>query len=801
MKFLFRFIFFLGFAGAVQAQDVTIRGGEHTDFSRLVLEFATTVPAWQFGRTESGYLLRFTDADLALETNGVYRRMSQDRILAVTFDRAEAELALAVQCECHADAFEFRGNRLVIDVKTGLPPEGSPFETAMDKPQEGLAEHEGAPTDDPQEVTLPAPAGLLGYDIVQQRRPPPTPEPIVPGDLDVQINLPLDPVGAGRNALLPPLRLNLSRPETSQAPDAVSANAEGAPEVPGSDVENGASDLRRREIEDLAASEISRAIAQGLLQPIAPVAPDPPADVPDIASTPALAVDPPEPPRIRVTTSADRDQFRPLDDGNGSECGLGTRITLRSWGDTQSPYLTVRDTRRSLLSEFDQPDGPSANAHVRALLFAGFGAEAHQQIKWFGEMIEDRHALDEIAMILDDRLTGGGNAFLGMEHCANSAAMWAILGAPDAVTLGRVNTQAVVAEAGGLPIHLRRILVPRLEAWFSEKGDQATAQALINTLGRAGESYDRLRSLTAEDTYESDGGDRASLMAMAQSGQENAPLALARLLDQLSKTSTPPPTPLVTLAEAYIVELNGTETSTLLLTALVRAHAAAGQLETAVAHLESRRARQLLNGEQRMNLWGSVIDSLTDKLAAAEFLKFVYRHRNEINQQPLTPERRFALVRRMADLGMVTIARELLSGDGANNPDVARAHADIALAEGDALAALEWIEGDTTPMAAGLRIRALGRLGRYDELSELAGDADLRMSSLWRSGDWQALREEASLPELRAAADLMIHSADGDEQPHKTPDLSEAATLLERSENTRRVIADLQDRFGTSSSP
>lgn len=797
MNKLLGVILVLVFAGASQAQEIRIRGGEHPDHSRIVLEFDETVPQWQLGRVEGGYLLRFSEPGLAIETGDVFQRMSRERIRAVEYDGRAGELTLDVECDCHAAAFEFRETRLVIDVKTGLPPDDSPFEEAVS----GLGDTSSENTRDRPanglQATAPAPAGLLGYEIVQPHPPAVVAAPFTPAARGVQINLPLRPSGGRQSALLPPLQLNLDRLTPAEEPAPSPGASDGDQPMASREEDINSPASRRREIEDLAANEISRAIAQGLLQPVSPVETDSPEAAQENAEASVevpVAVEPP--PRIRVTTSADRDLHMPPANGTGNQCGLGTRITIRNWGDADAPYRRVRGAFASLLNEFDQIDEQAANAQIRALLYAGFGAEAGQQADWFGAIIRDRPALDEISLILDEKPVVGDSVFSGMEHCANSAAMWAVLGNPGLIMLGDVNHQAVVAEAGGMPLHLRRILVPRLETWFAEKGDHATAQALRNTLGRAGENYDRIPALSGGDGDEAERQLQDSLAGLALSGQEIAPLALIRLLDRISQSGAPPPAHLTTLAEAYIVELGDTETGTSLLAALIRAKSMSDQPEEAVALLDSRRGLEFLGTEVRAELWETVVGELTERAEDAAFLRFVYRHRAGLQALALSVGLRHVLARRLADLGMAQMARDMLA-HGLDSDETRRVYAYIALAEGDAAAALGWIEGDSNLQATDLRIRALNRLGRYGELSELTGDADVRMSYLWRSGDWESLRDEASLPDLRAAAETMLRDSGAEDgfDPQSQAALTKAAALLERSAQNRRMITDLSTRF------
>ncbi|NDV02533.1 hypothetical protein [Pseudoroseicyclus tamaricis] len=116
-------------AGPLAAQSVTMRSGEHPTFTRLVL----AVPPgrdWRLGRSDEGYLLDL-GRGVSFDSSGVFERIPRDRLAALE-DRGNGVLELELACEtCHATLFRWREDRLVLDIRDGPAPAGSPAERPL----------------------------------------------------------------------------------------------------------------------------------------------------------------------------------------------------------------------------------------------------------------------------------------------------------------------------------------------------------------------------------------------------------------------------------------------------------------------------------------------------------------------------------------------------------------------------------------------------------------------------------------------------------------------------------------------
>ena len=159
------------FAGPICAEEISVRSGDHPTFTRLVLSIPAE-SAWSLSRVPDGYQLDVdgaTDYDAA----AVFGRISRDRIADLV--AVEDRLRIVVECECHADAFLFRPDRLVVDIVEGPAPPDSEFERLAEaaEPPEPVT-----PRVDPR---MPGAALPLLPDRLLQAGMPSTvsPEPVV----------------------------------------------------------------------------------------------------------------------------------------------------------------------------------------------------------------------------------------------------------------------------------------------------------------------------------------------------------------------------------------------------------------------------------------------------------------------------------------------------------------------------------------------------------------------------------------------------------------------------------------------
>lgn len=130
MRYILILFLFLAAPVLAQTSTVTVKSGDHSAFTRLVLTFPTPVD-WTLGRTGGGYGLRIAKPGLRYDLASVYRVITKERLRSIWVDPASGDLLLGVDCPCHAVPFELGSTTLVIDIKDGPPPQGSSFELSL----------------------------------------------------------------------------------------------------------------------------------------------------------------------------------------------------------------------------------------------------------------------------------------------------------------------------------------------------------------------------------------------------------------------------------------------------------------------------------------------------------------------------------------------------------------------------------------------------------------------------------------------------------------------------------------------
>ncbi len=129
-RFVRLFLVVFLFATPSMAEVARVTGGEHTDFTRLVVEGATGTD-WVLGRSADGYELRLPDTVTSFDVTNAFEKIPRSRLAALWQDPQTGGLRFSLACACHAIAFEFRPGIVVIDIRNGSAPDGSAFETPL----------------------------------------------------------------------------------------------------------------------------------------------------------------------------------------------------------------------------------------------------------------------------------------------------------------------------------------------------------------------------------------------------------------------------------------------------------------------------------------------------------------------------------------------------------------------------------------------------------------------------------------------------------------------------------------------
>ncbi len=423
MKWVLIFLTFL--AAPAVAQTVVVKSGDHADFTRLVLTFADGAD-WQLGRIDGGYELQRGDRRETFDVSDVYRLITKARLKSIWVDPITGRLQMGVGCACHAIPFEFNQNTLVIDIRDGVPPEGSIFEQARatGKPLPPLGQPDGRTV---VRTAAPRPA----YDWLDLD-PTAKSSPQGPGNASARTAFTADVQSDGfRNAVIG----ELARGATAGVVDIVPSRL--------ADVSTGAA-------EDVSNA---RVVLGDQFKEIAGVA------VSDGSSEPRLTE-------------------------KGGLCPDEERVDLAAWSTVDGGADRLTSARALMLGEFDQPSADGIQTAVRAYLYLGFGAEARNLMRAFPVPVSADPLAVGLSYLVDGE-SASENPFAGLQTCDSAAAFWAIAAAQEQTSLAGLNGAAVARTFMGLPQHLKLVFAQTTINRLLRAGDAANAEIVRSALTRA----------------------------------------------------------------------------------------------------------------------------------------------------------------------------------------------------------------------------------------------------------------------------------------------------------------------------
>lgn len=502
-------------SGPSVAQVLRVTSGEHAGFTRIVV-MGSGLDPWRFGRTAEGYGLILAAGAPRFDLTGAFRLIGRDRVAAIWADPITGQLNLRVGCVCHAAAVPDRPGVLVVDVRDGPAPEGSPFEIALD-------------------------AGAV--------------RPLTPG---------------ARSRPKPrPAGLAL------QGPDWVAAVLSAARLDPAARLAalSGDAPVRAEDLRAMLAGELSRGAARGLVEfagPASDRAAD--ADLPGNlrsydASFPGL-----------VTLLGDESGASL--DAEGAACLPDAELDLAAWGDARPVWQQMAEATDGLAGEFDRPDPAARDRAVRFLLYAGFGVEARQILDSFGgppDLAQRDAVLRAVAAIIDDE-TVAAPELAPMAGCDGTVALWALLALGESRDVP-VNADAVRRGLSALPPHLRREVGPRVVASLLARGEAAAAEDVQAAIERPGATLSaRVATSAAELALK--GGDPAAALSELDRAREAGldPAAMALEVETRVGMGLPVAPGTAQSIEALLAERPGAADSGDLARALALARAASGDV-------------------------------------------------------------------------------------------------------------------------------------------------------------------------------------------------------------------------------
>lgn len=745
----------LVWAQGLWAQTVSVRSGEHGDFTRFVMRIpeATT---WSVDRSGKEAALTVDLPDIRFETGGVFARIPRDRVQELSQSGPRAPLRFVLNCDCDVTAFVHDRVLLVIDVSD---PAGT------------------------------SPAGLVAAASRTAVGQIPYRFPVVSAEREQT---------AARPQVILPVTFEPTA-ETGKLPAKAEARLPDAGRL-----------LAVRTLERQLTGEIGRAARQGLLEVSAAMEPTEArehADEETIGHSGRPEQPPTEPEaNILVSTPLDQDMeeiAHALAGHQNGVCPPSRDLALQDWSDGSPLPAQIARGRAGLIGEFDMVNREAAMTLARAYLHFGFGAEAESILAILPENGSDTALLTALAQIIETGGSKSPNPFSGRQSCDSDAALWAIVSEPQ--RLAEANDNAVLLAAGRLPAPLRELVGPRLSLIYSEAGDVDMAEAVLRTVERVADGrtpvLDLARASTADLRGHAQEADKQRLEVVNQSSEASAKALIDLVDSQFRRDGTVAPH-IPELAAAYATEQRDGDLGPRLRRAEALAQALAGDFTGAFGALDRIAEHDGQDARQQAAL--DVLKLLSARGADATFMQFALRE-TQTAKAGFPEDPGNALARRFLDLGFPRPAIRLLASQGETNASPARRllRAEAALADNlprEAMAALLPLSG---PQADRLRGEALAQLKDHARAAEhfaAAAEPEAAARNMWLAGDLDAISETSTSRYGSIARTAGGLTDDGSLAKTRAP-LSGARHLIESSTAMRGEIASLLSAAGVEDLP
>ena len=737
MRAVFTICFFV-LGNLAAAQGAEVRSGAHDGFDRLVF---TLEPGanWQLGRNEYGYVLRVPGAgDFRL--GSVFDRIGDQRISSLS-SLAENEISIALNCDCHADAFLWRPDKLVVDIIDGPPNTDAEFESALALPEPPVSTHA-------QPAILPI--------VVKPERPA---LPLAVPDKGAVTG----ETGEGLRQLGLALTESVSRAasqgllETALIPE-----REAITTVEHDETEN----------HDRAALVAEYPSTETLNSEIG-----------EIWSG------------LQTQTSIDReradDATRPGEISPTDICPPEDWFDVTRWGDTRSFSQQIGAARAAVSAEFDKVPEAETIKLARTLIFFGFGKEAQRALEVDGVSSREREFLADIARLVDLEPVNS-NRFSAYAHCPGGALLWALLAEPQLIS-PEIDARAIRTIFRELPESLKGHIGAHLAAIFADAGDPDTGRLILEQTGSATTIAPEATLDAEASIVGSELGETARLATYLErlgTTRSPDPETLLTYLELAHRSETHAPEDVMTLITELRFEFRNQP---------IERELAAAEIVARIDRGEFIRARdELLSVYPQLDqntkdlLLTALAEGVADRADDLSLLRLIVG----IDWSDAPAETRNRLAERTLNAGFSDHASALIS-DEADSFDAFEGRilrARIALRQGHPDEALSIMSELAGPEVAGLRAEAMRRsrdfTGALTEIQEAEAHNDL-LELAWLAEDFGAVAAVAPEP-LGPLVQRMTAAVPA---TAAGPTLAQTEDILARASQSHADITALLDVF------
>ena len=687
------FVCFL-FASKVWAQEIAVRSGEHADFSRLVVDFPSSI-GWSIEVEDRNVLITPSKSSVRYGLESVFRYIPRDRIVRLQGSDTTGALRIEMASDVKAEWFALSSGAAVIDFR------------------------------------------FIPADAVESAHPTRIPSTVFPS---IQTDyFPL----FWENALETQETVNAPAPDTLP----VGNTYEGGFEMP---------DPRIQQMEAELLAQLSRAAAQGLVEVDASprqnkisesntpkqngsAVPDEGASATDaaLAVTSQTSID-----RATGTRGA-QDTAHSV----GLRCPPAEAFDVTSWADSAPPATLIGQARRALMQEFDRLDREQTLTLARIYAALGFGAEARNLLRASDFDDADTWSIMLVSAVTDGFAPDGALSIDFLVGCDGPVALWAFL-AGNVERQTPIKWGAIQRAYSALPAHLRGLLGPSLVEKLMQHERFDIAHSIRDSLARIGSGVEASLSLVDAHVGEIRSNDGQIVegleAAIAEDGAASIPALLILIEDRLTNGEAVPAR-LTENAGAISFELGTTTEGLRLLRGHVLGLGSVGSFDQGFEALDRwpHTAEPELRNTTLEHMFEFILRIPYDTL----FLQVYFRHRDHLENGDISDETRLALGQRLITQGLSEAARNIINPESYQTDEARALLARSALAEGDASSALSHLRGLEDESSLAMKAEAYQMLGLFGDATDIQlqrNEVSLAGSAAWLNGDWGTVGEVGS---------------------------------------------------------
>lgn len=707
------FLIFL-FLSAVPAwsETVAVRTGEHADFSRIV--FALERPSeWTLGRVEGGYKLKFSRQDIDFDLSQVFYYIPRERLTAAEAT-GSAEILLEVAEGIHVEVLQLNPRILVLDLRAGPAPSGSPFENPLES-----VKNYTPPKFFAEETILP----FYWRDFLFSKKEYGA-SSVVPGFSRGE---------EGRQLDISPTRLkNAETDLIGQISHAASmglieTNRSGSvlAEIYNSDIQN----TDRLSIDYLKGSISSYSGGR---------------DDYNLFVRPYIFDD---------RSSRARRQGGVLN-SDGDECFPDVELALASWRGDMDGLDRLRYLNSNLIGEFDASSLSVAEEFAKYYLSIGFGVEAISVLRAFDLLEDSNPTLPLLASIIEGWRISEDEPIRKMLACDGAAALWAVL-ANESISSGEfINTSAIQRNFSILPAEMRRHIGPRLSKILIEIGDVAAAHSVSRMISRA--PINSFSAVSMIESFRALTYDPSSVPSLLEPVvNENVEISLDALLMSIEasyRAGLRVSSDVLERIVAAAIEFRFTERAEAAISAYIVAAGTVGKFDVSFDVLKN--SKNIFDADAHQK----ILERLGWQILAidleSEFLKNYFSYKASLQPVRLGWDLRRSLAEKLLNSGFSKEALSLLADGGDVHDGGQLLIARSLLKEGDAYEAFR-VLGDLQGSAVDtLRSEAVKMMENYMEEPQIFRNLNARGASVFLD----SMNSDLYMGQLSSSRELIAES-------------------------------------------